>query len=68
MTSYDDGAFTIDNIVHGYQSYTKDGEKAIFSQSEEDCVFWTRAWLKARQEGGWPDKGVSYDGTVGGKL
>ena len=68
MKTYDDGAFTIDENPHGWQSFTKDGEKAIFSQSEEDCVFWTRAWLKARQEGGWSVGKVVNDGTVGGKL
>ena len=27
MTSYDDGAFTVDKGTWGYQSYGKDGEK-----------------------------------------
>ena len=68
MKNYDDGAFSIEDGTWGFQSYTKDGEKAIFSQSEEDCVFWTRLWLKARQEGGWPESRVVNSGVVGGKL
>ena len=68
MKNYDDGAFTVAENPHGWQSFTPEGEKCIFSQSEEDCVFWTRAWLKARQEGGWPVGRVVNSGTVGGKL
>ena len=68
MTTYDDGAFTVDDIVHGFQSYTREGEKVIFSQSEEDCVFWTRAWLKAKQDGGWTVGQVVNNGVVDGKL
>ena len=67
MKTYDGGAFTVGEGTWGWQSFTKEGEKVIFSQSEEDCVFWTRRWLKAQQEG-WPDNEVSYEGTVAGKL
>ena len=67
MKTYDDGAFTVTEGSWGWQSFTREGEKAIFSQSEQDCVFWTRAWLKARQDG-WTVGKVVNDGTVGGKL
>ena len=67
MKTYDDGAFTVDEGVHGWQSFNREGEKMIFSHSEEDCIFWSRRWLKARQEG-WPDSRVVNSGVVGGKL
>ena len=67
MKTYDDGAFTVDEGVHGWQSFNREGEKMIFSHSEEDCVFWSRLWLKAQQEG-WPDSRVVNSGVVGGKL
>ena len=68
MKTYDDGAFTVDEGYAGFQSFLKEGEKCIFSQSEEDCVMWTRAWLKAKQDGGWPVGRVVNNGEVGGKL
>ena len=68
MKTYDDGAFTVDDGYAGFQSFLRDGEKCIFSQSEDDCIFWTRAWLKAKQDGGWPVGRVVNNGTVGGKL
>ena len=67
MKTYDDGAFTVDNITHGWQSYGREGDKIIFSHSEDDCIYWTRRWLKAQQEG-WPEARVINDGVVGGKL
>ena len=67
MKTYDDGAFTIAEGVHGWQSFNREGEKMIFSHSEGDCVFWSRWWLKAKQEG-WPDSRVVNSGVVGGKL
>ena len=65
--TFDDGAFTVDKGVWGYQSFNKDGEKLIFSMSEWECEFWSRAYLKAQQEG-WPETTVLNDGVVGGKL
>ena len=68
MKTYDDGAFTVDEGVHGWQSFNREGEKMIYSHSEEDCIFWSRAWLKAQQEG-WPgEQRVVNSGVVGGKL
>ena len=65
---YDEGAFTVDKGVHGYQSFTREGEKVIFSADEWGAVYWTRAWLKAKQEGGWTVGVVVNNGEVGGKL
>ena len=66
---FDDGAFTVDHEVNGYQSYSRDGEKIIFSGSDWECELWSRAWLKAQQEG-WPEyqDRVVNSGIVGGKL
>jgi len=66
---FDDGAFSVDKGVHGFQSFDKDGHKLIYSGSEWECEFWSRAWLKAKQEG-WPEhqKRVVNSGVVGGKL
>ena len=65
---YDDGAFSVDEGSHGWQSFTREGEKIIFSQSEEDCVYWSRRWLKAQQEGWGDESKVVNSGVVGGKL
>ena len=65
---YDEGTFTIDKGVHGFQSFTKDGEKVIFSMTEHECEYWTRRWLKAQQDGGWTDGYVVNTGVVSGKL
>ena len=66
---FDDGAFSMDKGTHGYQSFDRDGHKLIYSGSEHDCAFWSRAYLKAQQEG-WPEhqRRVVNSGTVGGKL
>ena len=68
MTSYDDGAFTVDKSTWGYQSYGRDGDKIVFSATQEDCVYWTRRWLKAQQEGWDTEVRVVNSGVVGGKL
>ena len=66
---FDDGAFTVDKGEHGYQSFTREGAKCIFSGSEEDCIYWSRRWLKAQQEGWGEEAGkVVNSGVVGGKL
>lgn len=68
-TVFDDGAFTVDKGSWGYQSFTREGDKVILSMTEWECVMWTRAWLKAKQDGSWPDAArVMNDGKVGGKL
>ena len=68
-TVFDDGAFTVDKGDWGYQSFTREGDKVVLSMSEWECVMWTRAWLKAQQDGSWPEEArVMNNGKVGGKL
>ena len=67
---YDDGAFSIDITpsTKFYQSYDRDGHPLIYSASEWECEFWSRRYLKARQEG-WPEEAtVTNNQYVGGKL
>ena len=68
---YDEEGFSIDIVpsTKFYQSYDKEGNALVYSGSHWECEFWTRALLKAQQDGGWSDEPVSqYSGTVGGKL
>ena len=68
---YDEEGFSIDIVpsTKFYQSYDKEGNAVIYSGSHWECEFWTRALLKARQDGGWSEEPLSqYSGTVGGKL
>lgn len=67
---FDDGAFTVDKGEWGYQSFDREGNKVILSLEEDQCVYWTRRWLKAQQDGGWPEDSsrVLNKGIVGGKL
>jgi hypothetical protein len=51
-----------------WRSYDKDGTPLITSLTEEICVSATRQYLKWKQEGSLNHVGVSYEGTVGGKL
>ena len=67
MKTFDDGAFTIDEGDTGWQAVGREGEKIIFSSTEEECVYWSRRWLKAQQEG-WTVGVVVNNGEVGGKL
>ena len=66
---YDDGAFTIDQGLWGFQSFDREGNKLILSMTEWECEYWSRRYLKAQQEG-WPDDEtrVINDGKVQGKL
>jgi len=66
---YDDGAFTIDKGNWGYQSFDRNGNKLILSLSMWECEMWSRKYLKAQQDGGWPGESrVMNSGKVGGKL
>ena len=67
---YDDGAFSVDQVpsTKFYQSYGRDGQHLIYSATLEECVMWTRRYLKAQQEG-WPEEAtVTSAQYVGGKL
>ena len=68
---YDEEGFSIDIVpsTKFYQSYDKEGNALIYSGSHWECEFWTRAYLKAQQDGGWSEEPLSqYSGIVGGKL
>ena len=68
---YDEEGFSIDIVpsTKFYQSYDREGNCLIYSGSHWECEFWTRAYLKAQQDGGWSTDPVGqYSGTVGGKL
>jgi hypothetical protein len=65
---YDD-CFYVKQMKWGtWDSYDKDGRPIITSLTEDNCVRATRQYLKWKQEGILNDVGVSYEGTVGGKL
>ena len=51
-----------------WNSYSKEGNPLITSLTEESCVSATRQYLKWKQENNLNHTGVSYEGTVGGKL
>ena len=51
-----------------WKSYDKDGKPLVTSLTTEACVAATRYYLKLKQEDNLNDIGVSYEGTVGGKL
>jgi hypothetical protein len=64
-----DDAFYVEKSPWGtWKSYDKEGIPIITSLTEEQCVSATRQYLKWKQDGSLNDIGVSYEGTVGGKL
>jgi hypothetical protein len=67
---YDEEGFSIDIVpsTKFYQSYDREGNHIIYSPTHEQCEYWTRRWLKAKQDGGWTDTLVLNSGVVGGKL
>jgi hypothetical protein len=68
---YDEEGFSIDIVpsTKFYQSYNHEGEPLIYSGTHWECEYWTRALLKAAQDGGWSTEPLlQYEGTVGGKL
>lgn len=65
---YDD-CFYVQKKKYGlWYSMDKEGNGLITSLTEESCVRATRYYLKLKQENRLNDVGVSYEGTVGGKL
>jgi hypothetical protein len=63
-----DGCFTVDKTRWGtWRSYDADGKEIITALTEEQCVFSTRWYMKALQEG-FTDDAPTYDSVVGGKL
>ena len=67
---YDEEGFSIDLVpsTKFYQSYDREGNAIIYSGTHEECEYWTRRWLKAKQDGGWTDTRTLNSGIVGGKL
>ncbi len=65
---YDDCFYVKQKKWGTWFSCDKDGNSIITSLTEEDCILATRQYLKWKQEGILNDVGVSYEGTVGGKL
>ena len=65
---YDDCFYVKQKKWGTWDSYDKDGKPIITSLTEDNCVRSTRYYLKWKQEGSLNDVGVSYEGTVGGKL
>lgn len=64
-----DDSFYVEKKRWGtWSSYDKDGKEIITSLTEEDCVRATRFYLKLKQEDRLNEVGVTYEGTVGGKL
>lgn len=51
-----------------WDSYDVDGKGIITALTEEECVKATRFMLKLKQENRLNEVGVTYEGTVGGKL
>ena len=64
-----DDAFYVEQKKYGlWDSYDKDGKGIITALTEEECVKATRFMLKLKQENKLNEVGVTYEGTVGGKL
>jgi hypothetical protein len=64
-----DNCFYVEQKKWGtWQSYYEDGKGIITSLSEDECVRATRYYLKLKQENRLNEVGVTYEGTVGGKL
>lgn len=64
-----DDCFYVENQRWGtWKSYDKDGKTLVTSLTSEACVAATRYYLKVKQENNLNDIGVSYEGTVSGKL
>lgn len=64
-----DDAFYVEQKKYGlWDSYDKDGKGIITALTEEECIKATRFMLKLKQENRLNEVGVTYEGTVGGKL
>ena len=64
-----DNAFYVEeSSFKTWRSYDNEGNPIITSLTEQSCVSATRQYLKWKQENNLNDIGVSYEGTVGGKL
>ena len=64
----DEAFYVEESTWKTWKSYDKDGKPLVTSLTTEACVAATRYYLKLKQEDNLNDIGVSYEGTVGGKL
>ena len=63
-----DDEFRVEQKRFGtWSSYSKEGEGILTTLTKEHLIASTRWYLRAKKEG-FPEAGVQYDGTVGGKL
>jgi hypothetical protein len=63
-----DDEFRVEQKRFGtWSSYSKEGEGIITTLTKEHLIATTRWYLRAKREG-FPETGIQYDGTVGGKL
>ena len=70
MSDYEwiDDEFRIEQKRFGtWTSYSKEGEGILTTINKEHLISSTRWYLRAKREG-FPEKGIQYDGTFGGKL
>ena len=51
-----------------FTSVDAEGNKLVTSMTEESCVEATHFYLKSKQEAKFTGPGITYDGSVAGKL
>jgi hypothetical protein len=67
-TLIDDCFYVEQSTWKTWKSYDKDGNPLVTSLTQETCVAATRYYLKLKQENLLNEVGVTYEGTIGGKL
>jgi hypothetical protein len=70
MSDYEwiDDEFRVEQKRFGtWSSYSKEGEGILTTITKEHLIASTRWYLQAKRKG-FPETGIQYDGTVGGKL
>jgi hypothetical protein len=67
-TLIDDCFYVEQSAWKTWRSYDKGGNALITSLTTEACVAATRYYLKLKQENLLNEVGVTYEGTIGGKL
>lgn len=65
---YDDCFYCKQQRWGTWNSYDLENKALVTSLTEEECVKATRFMLKLKQENLLNEVGVTYEGTVGGKL
>ena len=68
-TLIDGDAFYVEQSAwKTWKSFDKDGKPLVTSLTQEACIAATRYYLKLKQENLLNEVGVTYEGTIGGKL